>query len=457
MCIDMLESERIKKLNRVDDSSRDFIVYWMQQSQRTYYNHALEYAIEVANKKNKPLVVYFGITHKFPEANNRHYQFMLQGLKQVQENLSKKNIQLVISKQHPVKGIIDLSKEAAVVVVDRGYLRIQKEWRKSAADRIHCPCIQIESDVIVPVEIASDKEEYAAYTLRPKINRLLPRFLTSIAEHKLNNASLDFSFSSVDITDIESFLSKEDIDTSVSSISHFIGGENNAMKMFNHFLKHHIQEYDEKRNDPSQQVTSQMSPYLHFGNISPLFIALQVKNKRPQYADGFLEELIVRRELSMNFVHYSQQYDALSCLPQWAFDSLKKHEKDKRDQLYSKEELEHASTDDNYWNAAQNEMRYTGKMHGYMRMYWGKKIIEWTKTPAEAFEIALYLNNKYELDGRDPNGYAGVAWCFGKHDRAWKEREIFGKIRYMNKAGLRRKVNMKGYIEQVEKQMTKEK
>jgi deoxyribodipyrimidine photo-lyase len=192
-----------------------------------------------------------------------------------------------------------------------------------------------------------------------------------------------------------------------------------------------------------------MSPYLHFGQISPLFIALKVKETRSPGVEAFLEELIVRRELSMNFVFYNEKYDSFEGLPEWAKKALKTHQRDKRQYLYSLEEFENAKTHDPYWNAAQREMVVKGKMHGYMRMYWGKKILEWAKTPEEAFRTALYLNNKYELDGRDPNGFTGVAWCFGKHDRPWGERPIFGNVRYMNDKGLKRKFDADEYVKMI--------
>jgi deoxyribodipyrimidine photo-lyase len=197
-----------------------------------------------------------------------------------------------------------------------------------------------------------------------------------------------------------------------------------------------------------------MSPYLHFGQISPLYIALKVQGAKSPGQDSFLEELIVRRELSMNFVLYNRHYDSFDCLPAWAQASLTAHGKDRRPYLYPLKTFETAQTHDPYWNAAQGEMLITGKMHGYMRMYWGKKILEWSSSPEEAYRIALYLNNKYELDGRDPNGFAGVAWCFGKHDRAWGERPIFGKIRYMNANGLRRKFDAGAYVKKIDRMRT---
>jgi deoxyribodipyrimidine photo-lyase len=193
-----------------------------------------------------------------------------------------------------------------------------------------------------------------------------------------------------------------------------------------------------------------MSPYLHFGQISPLYVALKVSKTSSAGKDSYLEELIVRRELSHNFVFYNNSYDKFACLEPWAMRTLNFHCRDKREYVYTFEQFEKAQTHDPYWNAAQKDMVITGKMHGYMRMYWGKKILEWSRNPQAGFKIALQLNNKYELDGRGPNAFAGVAWCFGKHDRAWGERSVFGKIRYMNAAGLKRKFDADAYVKKIE-------
>lgn len=230
----------------------------------------------------------------------------------------------------------------------------------------------------------------------------------------------------------------------------FRGGTSNAKQLLNAFLKDNIWVYSNRGQTPDNGCASQLSPYLHFGQISPIYIVKQtLELAKTNFKNRFLEELIVRRELAINFVYYNRNYDSFDCLPDWAQKTLEAHATDLRPNLYTREQLEKAQTDDHYWNAAQNEMVHTGKMNGYMRMYWGKKILEWPKTPEEAFEVALYLNNRYELDGRDPNGYAGVAWCFGKHDRPWGERAVFGTLRYMNFAGLERKFEMRRYLQKV--------
>lgn len=446
-----IQLERIKILNENGIKARDYIIYWMQQSQRTEYNHALEYAVQKANESNKPLIVFFGLTDDFPDANERHYHFMLEGLKEVNQSLKDRYIKFLIRHVSPEVGAVDLSDEASMIVTDRGYLDIQKEWRDHAADNIDCPLIQIESDVVVPVETTSEKEEYAARTIRPKIHEQLDRFLKPLEEREVDNKSLEYSFEgNIAGKDIEDIISDLDIDSSVKPVDTFHGGTDNANDRLKDFIENKLDGYPDNSNDPTKDYLSGMSPYLHFGQISPLYIALEIKKANSPGEEDYLEELIVRRELAMNFVHYNDRYDSLECVPEWARESLEKHKEDERDYVYSRGEWENAETHDKYWNAAQKEMMKTGKMHGYMKMYWGKKILEWSETPEEAFQTALYLNNKYELDGRDPNGYTGVAWCFGKHDQGWKERPVYGKVRYMNANGLKRKFDADKYVEMIE-------
>jgi deoxyribodipyrimidine photo-lyase len=446
----MIQAERIQALNAQAIKKRAYVLYWMQSSQRTEYNHALEYAVVKANELHQYLVVFFGITDHFPEGNERHYTFMLEGLREVKRSLAKRGIGLVIQHTSPEQGIVQLAKNASLVVVDRGYLKIQRAWRNEAAKRMDCSLVQIESDVIVPIEETSLKEEYTAATIRPKIHKQLDHFLRPLQKVDTLIDSLSLDFDSLDIDDGEKALSRLHIDRSVKKVSCYRGGTGEANKHLQVFLKEKLNNFDKLRNDPTVDFLSHLSPYLHFGQISPLAIALKIAKTESPSKEAYLEELIVRRELSRNFVFYNEQYDSFAgAIPQWAQKTLQAHEQDKRPYLYTSEELETAQTHDVYWNAAQNEMLFTGKMHGYMRMYWGKKIIEWSETPDMAFRTALYLNNKYELDGRDPNGFAGVAWCFGKHDRPWGEREIFGNVRYMNAGGLKRKFDADEYVRQM--------
>lgn len=446
----MIQEERVRPLNTKPVVGGRYVLYWMQASVRTEYNHALEYAIREANDLGKPLVVFFGLTADFPEGNERHYYFLLQGLREVESSLRQRGIRLMIRQGSPELGVIELAEDACLVVVDRGYLPIQKEWRHRAAVAIGCALVQVESDVVVPVEEASPKEEYTAATIRPKIHRKLEQYLQPLADTELHTDSLRMEFDSLDLTDLDEVLSRLRVDGSVRRVAGLEGGTAEAKRRLELFLSDRLDDYDELRNDPTREYLSGMSPYLHFGQISPLYVALQVARSGSPGRDAYQEELIVRRELSMNFVHYNPQYRSLEGLPEWCRKTLAEHASDPREYLYSVQELEAAVTHDPYWNAAQKEMVLSGKMHGYMRMYWGKKILEWTESPQEALRFALYLNNKYELDGRDANGFTGVAWCLGKHDRPWGERPVFGKIRYMNANGLRRKFDADAYVRKVE-------
>ncbi|GAB4313983.1 MAG: deoxyribodipyrimidine photo-lyase [Methanobacteriaceae archaeon] len=446
----IIKKERITNLNNNKVSEGSYVLYWMQSSQRDHYNHALEYSILEANKLDLPLLVYFGLTGDFPEANRRHYYFMLEGLKELESSLKERGINILILNESPEIGAANLGLNASLIIVDGGYLKIERNWRRYVVENVKCPLIQVESNVVVPVETASFKEEYSAATLRRKLNKILDDFLVPLKTKELEKGSYETEISSLDIQDIDKVIKDLKVDETVRESVFYKGGTSSALKNLRIFLKNKIDDFPELRNDPTQDYLSHLSPYLHFGQISPLYIALEAMKTDSPGVESFLEELIVRRELSMNYIYYNNNYDSLAGLPEWPRKTLSEHENDVREYIYTLKELEYAQTHDPYWNAAQKEMLVRGKMHGYMRMYWGKKILEWTETPEEAFKIAIYLNNKYEIDGRDPNGYTGVAWCFGKHDRAWKERKIFGKVRYMNANGLKRKFKIDKYVEEID-------
>jgi len=445
----LIDGKRIRQINnKTIIRSNDCFIYWLQHSQRTHFNHALEYSIELANRFEKPLLVYFGITDSFPGANPRHYRFMLEGLMEVEKNLFERGIRFVCELKSPEIGVLGVSQKACAIVTDRGYLRIEKDWRKKVSENLECAMFEVETDLIVPLEEASLKEEYAAYTIRKKINSRLLEFLVPLEEEQINIKSSKFKFGAEETVDLEDLLKKYSIEDNLSPVE-FKGGTSNAVELLEIFIKNKLSLYNDKRNDPSLEFTSNLSSYLHFGQISPIYIGLRIGQIKGEGTEAFLEEMIIRRELSFNFVNYNPYYDSFDSLPNWAQITLLEHENDNRPYIYSKEELENSLTHDRYWNAAQLELVLTGKMHGYMRMYWGKKIIEWTTFVRDAFDTALYLNNKYALDGRDPNSFSGVAWCFGKHDRPWKERPVFGKIRYMNSNGLKRKFNPDLYADKI--------
>jgi deoxyribodipyrimidine photo-lyase len=451
-----IREERVQDLNEGAVRDGDYVLYWMQSSQRAEQNHALEFAVQRANEMGQRLLVVFGLTDDYPEANLRHYAFMLEGLKDAQESLRERGIKLVVRKGSPDEVAIDAGKDASLIVTDRGYMRPQKRWREMVAKEAGCLVTQVESDVVVPVELASGKQEHAARTLRPRIGEYLEDFLVALTPTKVEKQSTSMRASGLDLSDIDNVLDGMDLDRSVGALSHlYTGGTSEAKKLFRRFLKNSFDGYVEHRNQPQTDDVSHMSKYLHFGHISPIWLALEARRSkaRKDNIDSFVEELVVRRELSMNFVFYNDDYDSFSNLPGWAKETLREHKGDEREYTYTRKQLENARTHDEYWNAAMREMVHTGYMHNYMRMYWGKKILEWSNTPEHAYRTTLYLNNKYFLDGRDPNSFANVAWVFGQHDRGWTEREVFGKVRYMSAGGLERKTKPEQYVEKVEKKV----
>lgn len=444
----MIHEARIHYLNARPPTPGKCVLYWMQQSQRAEFNPALEYAIEQANARRLPVVVGFALT-AYPGANRRHDLFMLEGLRETEKRLAARGIGFCIRPGPPEDVIPQLAKNAALLVADVGYLRVQRQWREAVAKRVACPVVFVEGDAIVPVTVISDHAEFAARTIRPKIHKQLATFLKPSDSVPVVAPSVDLVKRSLNLADPAAVCRRRGADDSVSPATGPGGGYSAARKLLDRFVAHRLADYAEEASDPVLDGCSGMSPYLHFGQISPVDIALRVQQSdAPRAAiDAYLEQLIVRRELSLNAAWFNPGYDRYDTLPAWALKTLDRHRKDKRDFLYSRKQWEAGTTHDPCWNAAQAEMVRSGRMHNYMRMYWGKKILEWSQTPEEAFETAVYLNDKYELDGRDANGYVGVAWCFGRHDRPWTERPVFGMVRYMNANGLRRKFDIEAYVE----------
>ncbi|AOY58836.1 deoxyribodipyrimidine photo-lyase [Desulfococcus multivorans] len=456
-----IPQEMIRPMNRRPPSPGDFVLYWMQQSQRAECNPALEYAVETANRHRRPLLVVFGLSSGYPEANRRHYTFMLEGLAETRAALAGRGIHLAIHVGHPPDVALAAGRRAVAIICDQGYLRHQRQWRAEVAGAAACPVIQVDGDAVLPVATLYPKAAYNARILRMKIQELLWAFL-----YELEEIPLKISSSHIDPADI---LNAEDValdspddllkmigldDLSVPPSLFFTGGTAHAKRRFEDFLHRSLAVYDRHANQPQLDDVSHMSPYLHFGQISPLWLAMKVhavQRDCPEGAAAFLEELIVRRELAVNHVWYAKGYDRYETLPSWARKTLDAHRGDNRPALYGPDELEKAETHDPYWNAAMKEMIHTGFMHNYMRMYWGKKVLEWSETPEVAFERLIRLNNRYFIDGRDPNSYAGIGWIFGLHDRAWKERPVFGKIRYMAASGLERKCDIRAYVRKVDR------
>lgn len=458
MATQIIPPERIKRLNDQEDRGGDYVLYWMEQSRRATCNHALEFAVRQANERGQRLLVCFVAAKSEPKMTLRQATFMMEGIQQTRDQITSRGIKMVVRCGHPVEVIGSLAEDASMVVCDRGYLRHQKSWRADLADNLNCSLLQVESDAVVPVDTVSDKREYAARTIRPKIHEHLDDFLEELSTTAIEKDSTSLSVSGEDVSKIEFVLDQMNLDRSVPAVSdRFRGGSSQASAKLKQFMEGKLPDYTDDRSSPEQESLSHMSMYLHFGQISPLEIALKIKETssgKQKDRDSYLEELIVRRELSQNFANFTDDYDAYSCLPDWAQETLDDHRGDPRDHPYTITEMEDSETDDQYWNAAMREMRHTGYMHNHMRMYWGKQILAWTNTPDYAYRVALELNNKYFLDGNDANSFANVAWLFGNHDRAFGEREVFGKVRTMTASGLQRKAEPQKYVQRVEEMLS---
>ncbi|MEJ2313846.1 MAG: deoxyribodipyrimidine photo-lyase [Nitrospirota bacterium] len=427
------------------------VLLWMQRDQRASDNWALLYAREIALELGRPLGVVFCLAPGFLGATLRQYDFMLRGLREVEEVLAKKGIPFFLLAGSPGREVPRFARkqDAALLVTDFNPLRIKLRWEAEAAGRLGVPFHQVDAHNIVPAWAASQRREYAAYTLRPKLRRLLPEFLVSFPPLRRHPHRFGGKLKA---NDWEGAAASLKVDSSVKPVTWLRPGERAARMTLRKFIKKRLPRYAE-RNDPLSGAQSDLSPYLHFGQVSAQRCALEVMDsgaaKEP--VEEFLEELIVRRELSDNFCLHCEGYDSIEAAPDWARKTLEKHRGDRRRYVYGRGEFERGETHDPLWNASQGEMVKRGKMHGYLRMYWAKKILEWSATPEEAFGTAVYLNDKYQLDGWDPNGYAGIAWSLGGvHDRAWNERPVFGKIRYMSYEGLRRKFDVQKYIDWVD-------
>lgn len=428
------------------------VVYWMQRAQRGRDNPALDVAVEAANELGKPLVVFFAPMPFYPHANLRHYAFLCQGISDIADDCSRRGIGFVL-RRWPEHRLDRFCEEVrpALVIGDENPLREPEQWRITVAKRIKAPVWTVDADVIVPSKLM-EKAQYAARTIRPRLKAQLPRFLVPSQNPRAHVRWQPEALRSLDsrIT-LDELTAGWPLDRSVQPVTSFRGGSREAERLLAEFVRRKLRSYDEDRNHPEFDGTSRISPYLHFGHISPITVALAVENADAPAAqkEAFLDQLITWRELSVNFVRYRDDYDSFECGETWAHRTLMEHAADPRPVLYSEHQLEQADTRDELWNAAQHQMVTSGWMHNYMRMYWAKKILEWSRSPAQAFATALRLNDRYFLDGRDPNGYAGIAWSIvGKFDRAWPERPIFGKIRYMSAASTGRKFDSKRYIAQ---------
>lgn len=450
---------RVRKLNDAPPRAEArYVLYWMQMNRRAESNHALEHAVAWANHAGLPLFVYEALTCTYPYASDRFHRFILEGVPDTQARLARRGIgygfYLRRRKSDPNDLLYRLANDAALVVTDDYPTFIAARHNATVPSKIGVAYEAVDSSCIIPMQL-HEKKEYGAYTIRPKIKRMLRDWLQPV-----DRVQIDREWISprpewhVEVTpdNIASLTASCEIDHTIAPSVTFRGGYTEARRHLDHFLTNNLKRYDTGRNNPSDHATSNLSPYLHFGHISAHEVALGAQLAEMENglrAEPFLEELIVRRELAFNHAVWATEPGSLDSIPNWAKETLRKHANDTRDASYSRDEFERAATHDPLWNATQNELLLRGKIHGYYRMYWGKKIIEWSPRPEDALDTMVYLHDKYALDGRDPNTYTNILWCFGLHDRPWQERPVFGMIRYMSLDGMKRKTSVDAYLREI--------
>ncbi|HZP05424.1 MAG TPA: deoxyribodipyrimidine photo-lyase [Terracidiphilus sp.] len=431
------------------------VVYWMQRAMRVLDNPALDVAIEAGNLLGLPVVIYFGVVPNYPNANLRHYHFLAQGLRDVEADAAELGVEFVV--RRPPDNRLDAFLEevqAALLVGDENPCREPERWRKVLAQRLKFPYWTVDADVVVPSRVFN-RSFALLHHFRSHLKRELPKFLVvpkkikPLHPWKPHETLAHFNLAH----DITTGFSK--LDRSIKPVDTFTGGTHAALRRLGEFIRRDLAAYNTDRNHPEKQGTSRLSPYLHFGNIGPLTIALAVRKAAEAgkiasaISERFLEQLIGWRELAVLFVRHEPNYDNWECAAPWARQSLLEHAADTRPFRYALAQLERGETHDELWNAAQRQMVTTGWMHNFMRIYWAKKILEWAPDPATAFDWAVILNDRYELDGRDPNGYAGIAWAIvGKLDRPWFNRSVFGLVRSMTAASFGKKFDSDAYIRQ---------
>ncbi len=447
---------RFVKLNEhLENPKGSYILYWMQSTRRTKHNYALEFAIETANEMRKQVIVYEGLTYNYKWACDRYHQFVLEGVAGTRSALLKLEIPyffyLQQTPQSPRGVLSHLAKDAVLIVTDDFPCGDFPLYNQVLAKKVKVPVYSFDSNGIIPLRYFT-REQAAARSMRYKISRVLLQNLEDWVPTPTIYSSSKYQvqgpWTKVYDKPIPQWVKECAIDHNVKPHWRFKGGRDEGLFKFETFMVHGGG-YSEKRNDPGVRGTSELSPYFHYGFLSPLEVAIEAKANKTFSAferDTFLEELITHRELGFNYTLYNSFYKSLEGLPKWAQETLVRHAKDPRPHIFSLEEFENSRTHDDLWNAAQTELVISGRMHSHLRQMWGKKILEWSKSPKEALDIMIHLNNKYSLDGRDPNSYAGILYCLGLHDRPWApDREIFGNIRNISEKHIKEKIDWEGY------------
>lgn len=479
-----INSHRVFKQNDKEPNEEgNYVVYWMESTRRFQYNFGLEYAVSWANKLDQPLLIFEAFSCKYRWATDRSHTFMMQGMKENLEYAEENDLNYITfcEEQHSQieEMFMKIAEGASLVISDEFPIFIIKKSNEKFSKKVDIPYITIDSNGLIPLGL-TEKDPYNAYFFRKIMQKNFVEAYTNppkkdplddLENHnKIGSISEileEFPDGKKTLEDISGFIEGLDIDHSVKPIE-WKGTRKAALGMLGSFIQYGLLEYGDKRNDPDEQKTSHLSPWLHFGKISTFEIVRAVLDHQPKdwsldkitYNNGstggfyngnsdiadFLDELITWREVGFHFAHHRTDYDQLESLPDWVLETLEEHWDDPREWEYSYEELANAETHDEIWNAAQTQLREEGIIHNYLRMLWGKKVIEWTSDPETALKYLIDLNNTYAIDGRDPNSYSGIFWCFGRFDRAWQERPIFGKLRYMTSESTRKKVKLKHYL-----------
>lgn len=477
--------DRIFERNRRGiNEEGDYILYWMQTNRRFQYNFALQYAVHLANTINKPLLVCETLACDYPWASDRFHHFVLEGMRENKEFADRHNINLysfAADENSSVEAFVQrLAEDSCTVVSDEYPVFIYRDRNNHLADTFDVPFITVDSNGLIPLGM-TDKAPYNAYFFRKIMQRNFIDCYTNgpeknplddLKSNKLLILDEDIRDSFIPdenyFDDIESFISSLPINHDVGKID-LKGTRQAALGQLGKFVADGLPKYDDHRNDPDEHAASNLSPWLHYGKISEYEIVDTVLDHQPKgwsldditfnkgstggffngdpNVDAFLDEVITWREVGFHFAHHEPDYDQYESLPDWALETLEKHKSDEREYVYDLEEFAQSQTHDEIWNAAQTQLREEGGMHNYLRMLWGKKVLEWTENPETALAYLIELNNRYAIDGRDPNSYSGIFWCFGRFDRAWQERPIYGKVRYMTSDSTRRKIKLADYLD----------
>lgn len=477
---------RISQLNdRPANHSGGYVLYWMIANRRANWNYSLDRAVKLAKEHNKPLLVFEALRCNYRWASDRLHSFVIDGMRDNAEAFAERGITYYpYLEQHVGQsdGLIEqLASEAVAVVTDDFPTFFLPRMLRKLAERIPCQFEAIDSNGMLPIR-ATNKVFSRAFDFRRYLQKELKQFLVECPEENALATSLSLGSYQLpnEVTDRWPIANLENPQIDQLPIDHDVkpakikGGSLTATKTLRSFLKHRFERYGEDRNRIDDSAASGISPYLHFGHLSSHQVFAEVVKlegwKLSQLSEktngsrngwwgasetfeSFIDEFITWREVGYNFCSKRDDYARYSSLPDWAKQTHADHADDRREYLYSLEEFESAQTHDSLWNAAQTELTTTGRMHNYLRMLWGKKIYEWSPSAKSALKTMIHLNNKYALDGRNPNSYSGIFWVLGRYDRAWgPERPIFGKIRYMSSDNTARKINVKEYVKRFDPQ-----